>query len=453
MGDGIPEHQAQAKLQEVSLKEMILSLVFASIFLTSPALAQAKQNDVELAAQIRADQTLHEVHGMATEILKGGANAGSGYKQTWIRDFNTFIEVALGVSSPARSREVLLTFVKFQGPHGDIVDGYVPMDPVKVKDAYRITALAPDLMSFKNTVEVDQESSLVQAVRKYVSATGDRTILQERIEGVTVRERLGLALEYLLTERLDGKHGLIWSATRADWGDVQPESPRGVLLDANSHRALSIYDNAMLIVAINDYLQLLGQSAPESTYWRTTRDQLKHNTRKYLWDKKRQKFFPHVYLDGSPFPKDFDENAIYYHGGTAAAIEAGLLTRAEVRRALDHMDADVRAAGAASIGLTLYPPYPQGFFHNPQMRDPYSYQNGGDWSWFGGRMVEQLIEQGYIAEAYRELRPMVERVKRTGGFHEWWTRDNQPRGSGDFRGSAGVLGRDIELLEAWAEQH
>ena len=453
MSDGIPEDQAQAKLKEVSLKEMILSLVFASIFLTSPALAQAKQNDVELAALIRADQTLHEVHGMATEILKGGANAGSGYKQTWIRDFNTFIEVALGVNSPARSREVLLTFVKFQGPHGDIVDGYVPMDPVKVKDAYRTTALAPDLMSFKNTVEVDQESSLVQAVRKYVSVTGDQTILGERIEGVTVRERLGRALEYLLTERFDGKHGLIWSATRADWGDVQPESPQGVLLDANSHRALSIYDNAMLIVAINDYLQLLGQSAPEASHWRTTRDQLKHNTRKYLWDRKRQKFFPHVYLDGSPFPKDFDENAIYYHGGTAVAIEAGLLTRAEVRRALDHMDADVRAASAASIGLTLYPPYPQGFFHNPQMRDPYSYQNGGDWSWFGGRMVQQLIEQGYIAEAYRELRPMVERVKRTGGFHEWWTRDNQPRGSGDFRGSAGVLGRDIELLEAWAEQH
>ena len=68
-------------------------------------------------------------------------------------------------------------------------------------------------------------------------------------------------------------------------------------------------------------------------------------------------------------------------------------------------------------------------------------------------MVRQLIEQGYVAEAYRELQPMVERVKRTGGFHEWWTRDNQPRGSGDFRGSAGVLGRDIELLQAWAKNH
>jgi hypothetical protein len=87
------------------------------------------------------------------------------------------------------------------------------------------------------------------------------------------------------------------------------------------------------------------------------------------------------------------------------------------------------------------------------MRSPYSYQNGGDWCWFGGRMIQALIQQGYVEEAYRELRPMVERVKRTGGFHEWWSRDNQPRGSGEFRGSAGVLGRAIEMLQAWAESN
>src|SRR5208337_938856 len=227
----------------------------------------------------------------------------------------------------------------------------------------------------------------------------------------------------------------------------------GVVLNARSHRSLSFYDNAMLDIAINDYLQLLGNDAPEAAHWKTTRDRLKQNIRKYLWDAKNQKFIPHVYLAGSPFPKDFDENAIYYHGGTAVAIEAGLLTPPEIVRALDQMVADVRAAGAASIGLSLYPPYPEGFFKNPQVRVPYNYQNGGDWTWFGGRMIQQLVRHGYVEQAYREVRPMVERVKRTGGFHEWWTRDNQPRGSADYRGSAGVLARAIELLQAWALQH
>jgi hypothetical protein len=408
--------------------------------------------DAKLAKQIIADQSLNQVHRMAQDIFKSGLNAGSGYNEVWIRDLNTFIEVALEVNPPAQLREALLTFLKFQGPSGDIVDGYVSADSAKVKYAYRTSALAPDLMAHKNTVETDQESSFIQAVSKYVNATADRTILDERVNGTTVRDRLGQALRYVLTERFDPKHGLVWGGTRADWGDIQPESAWGVVTDANSHRALCIYDNAMFLIAIDDYLELVGANTPEVSQWKPIRNRLKRNIRKYLWDGKNQKFIPHVYLAGSPFPKDFDENAIYYHGGTAVAIEAGLLTRTEIGKSLDHMVADVHAAGAASIGLTMYPPYPENFFKNPIMA-PYHYQNGGDWCWFGGRMIRELIKRGYIAEAYRELQPMIERVERTNGFHEWWTPDNQPRGSDQFRGSAGVLGRDIELLRAWAQRH
>ncbi|MGA8781819.1 MAG: amylo-alpha-1,6-glucosidase [Terracidiphilus sp.] len=396
---------------------------------------------------------MRHVHQMALDLLQGGLSAGSSYPQIWIRDLNTFIEVALEVNPRGSLRDALLTFFKLQGPEGDIPDGFRSLNPNSQEKPYRISPLAPGLTSYKNTVEVDQETSLVQAVHKYVAVTGDRAILDELIDGRTVRERLGFAMDYLYNERFDSQHGLIWSATRGDWGDVQPESPRGVLLDEHSHRALSIYDNAMLLLAISNYLELAGPGAPEATRWEKRRDQLRRNIRKYLWDDKNQKFIPHVYLAGSPFPTDFDENAVNYHGGTAVAIEAGVLTRKEVTHALARMDADVRAAGAATIGLTMYPAYPLGFFKNPQMTVPYTYQNGGDWTWFGGRMVRDLIEQGDIVDAYREIRPMADRVQRVGGFYEWWTPDNQPRGSSGFRGSAGVLGKDIELLESWAEQH
>jgi hypothetical protein len=67
-------------------------------------------------------------------------------------------------------------------------------------------------------------------------------------------------------------------------------------------------------------------------------------------------------------------------------------------------------------------------------------------------MIQQLIRHGFVAEAYRELRPMVTRVLKHEGSHEWWTRDSEPRGSGRFRGSAGVLGRAIEMLRTWAER-
>jgi cellobiose phosphorylase len=423
----------------------------------APAQRPAATSDSALAQQIRSDQSLRHVHQMALDLLKGGLNAGSGYHSVWIRDTNTFIQLSLEVNPHSLLRDALLTFFKFQGPQGDIPDGYATLNPAQKNIAYRLTPLAPNLSSYKNTVEVDQESSLVQAVYQYVTVTGDRSILDEPINtgtgNRTVRDRMGFAMQYLLTQRYDAKHGLIWSATRADWGDVQPESPRGVLLDANSHRALSVYDSAMLVLAINDYLELLGPDAPEAAHWRKTRDALKRNIRKYLWDAKNQKFIPHVYLDGSPFPKDFDENAINYHGATAVAIEAGILSQKEIAHALARMDADVRDAHAATIGLTMYPAYPLGFFKNPQLTAPYSYQNGGDWTWFGGRMVQDLVEEGFAADAYREIQPMIARVERVGGFYEWWTPGDQPRGSANFRGSAGVLGRAIELLEAWAENH
>ncbi|NUM55815.1 MAG: hypothetical protein HUU46_19415 [Candidatus Hydrogenedentes bacterium] len=110
------------------------------------------------------------------------------------------------------------------------------------------------------------------------------------------------------------------------------------------------------------------------------------------------------------------------------------------------------AAGAASIGLTMYPPYPAGYFKNPAMAKPYSYQNGGDWTWFGARMIRQLVRYGFAEDAYRELIPMAQRVIDNDGFHEWYALDNSPRGSGQYRGAAGVLYTAIRDLRAWAEQ-
>ena len=116
------------------------------------------------------------------------------------------------------------------------------------------------------------------------------------------------------------------------------------------------------------------------------------------------------------------------------------------------MIANVRSAGVGSIGLTLYPPYPRWAFENKGMY-PYGYQNGGDWTWFGGRMIQQLVNYGFVQEAYTHIQPMVHRVVVNDGFYEWYTVDNKPMGSGTFRGSAGVLYKAILLLEDWAKEN
>jgi hypothetical protein len=207
----------------------------------------------------------------------------------------------------------------------------------------------------------------------------------------------------------------------------------------------------MYIIALDNLIEMMPNAGK---WWKSVRDQVAENARKHLWDEENQKFIPHIYLEkGSPFPDDFNENEIYYFGGTAVAIEAGLLSKDEIKASLDEMVRRVELAGAPSIGLTLYPPYPDGFFANKIMNPEYSYQNGGDWTWFGGRMIQQLIKAGYAHEAYEQIQPMVQRVKDNNGFFEWYSINNEPRGSGTFRGSAGVLYKAIEMFEEWSEEN
>ncbi len=420
--------------------------LFTGMMLLAFTACQPKQTEKEvLAKKMENNASIEFTMNKAIEIVKTGFNAGDGYREVWIRDYNTFIELAAEVHPAEELKENLLVFFRMQGDDGNIIDGFTPAELIgEVEYDFSYSELEPRYAGHKNTVETDQESSLIQSVYKYVQATGDRSILDEQIGDQTVAQRMEWAMDFLMNHRYSEEYGLLWGATTADWGDVQPEHGWGVDINDSTHRAIDIYDNAMMIIALDNLMELLPDSKAK---WEPIRDQLAKNARKHLWDAEAHKFIPHIYLEGSPFPEDFNEDTIYYFGGTATAIEAGLLSKDEIKRSLEQMVSRVEAAGAASIGLTLYPPYPEGFFANPIMNPEYSYQNGGDWTWFGGRMIQQLIKYGFLEEAYEQLLPMTERVMKNDGFYEWYSVDNEPRGSGTFRGSAGVLWKAIGMLE------
>jgi glycogen debranching enzyme len=413
--------------------------------LVTACMAPAKKTvDKELASKIMKNEYFPFVKAKALEVMKTGFN--DGYREVWIRDYNTFIELAYQVNDKAILKENLLVFLRMQGDDGNIIDGFTPAEKIgKSNYDFIYSKLEPRYAGHKNTVETDQESSLVQAVYKYIKLTGDLTILIEMVGDKKVSERLEWSMDFLLNHRFNRQYGLIIGATTADWGDVQPEHDWGVDLDANTHPAIDIYDNAMFTIALNNMMEILPEKRVK---WENVRNSIAENCRKYLWDEQDQKFIPHIYLEkGSPFPPDFDEKKIFYFGGTAIAIEAGLLSKEEIKRSLEDMVKRVKQAGAGSIGLTLYPPYPKGFFANKIMNPEYSYQNGGDWTWFGGRMIQQLIRYGFVKEAYEQIQPMVKRVKDNNGFYEWYSVDNKPRGSGTFRGEAGVLYSAIVMFE------
>ena len=421
------------------------------LFLLLPGNLWAQAQDKKLADEILQNKDLQIVFNKGKEILKTGFNAGSGYSEVWIRDLNTFITYACRARSSKEVRDALMPFFFAQGFDGNIIDGYQAPGNKKEIDNYQVFARydMPGYALHKNTVETDQETSLIQAVYKYIEATGDQTILMEKINGRTVMEGLEYALDFLLKYRFNKQYGLIWGATTADWGDVQPGHSWGVKLDEYATPSIDIYDNAMLLIALKNLIDLSDDKKKKAS-WEKLHAEVKENVRKHLWDKENKKFIPHIYITCSPF-SGFDENEIYYHGGTAVAIEAGLLTPEEILISLNKMRENVKNSGAQSIGLTLYPPYPEGSFHKLGM-NPYSYQNGGDWTWFGARMVTQLIKYDYIQEAYIELQSFTERVVKNGGFFEWYTIEGEPHGSGIFRGSAGVLMQAIEELQTWANK-
>jgi len=431
------------KINKEVLMKSISTVILFTILLS--ACSTSNENN-ELRNKIINDPYITFVKEKALEVVKTGFNAGEGYGEVWIRDYNTFIELSGKIYDKQTLKENLMVFFKMQGEDGNIIDGFIPREKAVQTEGgydYIFSVLEPRYAGHKNTVETDQESSLIQAVHKYIETTGDKDFLNENVAGITITGRMERALLFLMNNRFSEEYGLIWGATTADWGDVQPEHEWGVFLTDDTHYAIDIYDNAMFIIAIANFIEMAPQM---ELRWKPIMDNLIDNSRKYLWDSNTNKFIPHLYLNGSPFPEGFNENQIFYHGGTAVAIEAGLLSTDEIRISLRKMVENVKASGAGSIGLTMYPPYPEGYFRNKGMY-PYGYQNGGDWTWFGGRMIQQLIRYGMLSEAYENLTPMIKRVKDNNGFFEWYTVDNKPEGSGTFRGEAGVLYKAVMMLE------
>jgi len=410
--------------------------------------AKAQVNDRSFLAQsILADKSLDTIQVKALKLLSG-FSAGTSYSEVWIRDFNTFIKGSLQVHPKEKVKAMLLMFFKIQGTDGNIVDGVVDSAKAGGGYKYRYSALLPGWAAHKNTVETDQESSLIQAVKKYIDVTGDSTILNEVIGAKTVLQRMEDALAYIQKDRWSAKYGLVTGATTIDWGDVQPETGWGVAINNKTKWAIDIYDNAMYVMAIHDFTAMKSGNFKPRENWGTVAANIKKSVRKYLWMPAAQKYLPHIYLNGSPFSKDFNEQEILYTGGSICAILAGFNTNAEVKEINRQMLAAAAKEKHATIGITVYPPYPKEQFPNMH---PYNYQNAGDWTWFGGRITSALIANGLVKEAQAELTPMINRAIANKGFYEWYdVQTGAPKGSGDFRGEAGVLFDAITVLKQWA---
>ena len=145
------------------------------------------------------------------------------------------------------------------------------------------------------------ESSLILAIARYIETTGDTQILYEEKNGKTVLERCEMALNFLKENMYSEEYGLLIGATTIDWTDVQPESPWGVFIPEDTHWCIDVYDNAIYVLAINEYLEWIKKDEEKYKIWSNEKQAITANVKRHLWDEKNQKFIPHVYLEDSPF--------------------------------------------------------------------------------------------------------------------------------------------------------
>ncbi len=82
----------------------------------------------ELNKAIQSNEFFAFTKEKALEVVKTGFNAGEGYGEVWIRDYNTFIELSAEVFEPSVLKENLLVFFRMQGDDGNIIDGFIPRE-------------------------------------------------------------------------------------------------------------------------------------------------------------------------------------------------------------------------------------------------------------------------------------------------------------------------------------
>ena len=380
-----------------------------------------------------------------------GFGAGDTYPQIWLRDSATAIPVTRYYYPSQFMTSWLEEHLAHQNRDGSLYDWiasgkksqFLPGAP-RAKEVYRSPDASSEfsISADKNTTEADQETSAVETAYWIFRIIGNRRWLTKNIDGVPLVVRLDRSLRYLLHARFDARHGLITNALTADWGDVSPvyQDQRAIYLDARTPVVVGLYTNVLFCRAtaqLSELYAALGQKN-RALYWRKQTTIIKRNINRFMWQEDRGFYRMHVQVVSTGNPR-FDNSNMFAMGGNGLAVLYEVASDRQAARIFDVAFKRQREFGISTIAGVLLPPYPQGFFRHPAVSEEYTYQNGGQWDWFAGRLLLAEFERGDARRAAAQLSALAAKAKSNGGLFEWHTRDGKGMGSPNFVGSAGAL--------------
>jgi hypothetical protein len=387
-----------------------------------------------------------ELQGQTGEVK--GFGAGTIYPQIWLRDSATLIPATRYFYPLAYLASWIEEHLSHQRANGEVYDWIAAGDPSqftanapRAARIYRAGSL--QLSADKNTTAADQESSAVHAAAQVFSLTGDRAWLGKKVMGRTLLARLDAALEYVLHNRLSAAYGLVTNAFTADWGDVSPVYPdqRVIYMDGRTPVVVSLYTNALFAQAADELGGMLGSlgEADRARYWSHEAARIRVNLRRFLWSEGGGFYRVHLRLPGPADDVSYDDADTFAMGGNALAVLYGPADRAQAGRIFSAVEERRHRYGLSTVAGVLLPPYPRGFFKHPIQSEEFTYQNGGQWDWWAGRLLLAGFRSGNAGPAASQLKEIARRVQEAGGLYEWYTRDGKGRGSARYAGSAGAL--------------
>jgi len=379
-----------------------------------------------------------------------GFGAGTIYPQIWIRDSATLLPLTRWHYDGAHLASWLEEHLAHQNADGSLHDWVAAGDVARFQaDAPRAREVhrGPGvvLAADRNTTETDQESSAVDAARIAFDASRDAAWLRKPIAGRTVLERLDAALTFVAERRM--ADGLVTAAFTADWGDVSPvyADQRVIYLDDATPVVGSLYASALYTRATRALSEMYAAAgdAAGSARWAARSLAVAAAVNRRLWQPERGFYRLHVPVTSPPGWAPPDNRDIFALGGNALAALHGVAGESRLERIVAAAESRRRQHGLTTIGGVLLPPYPAGFFRHPILREPFTYQNGGQWDWWAGRFVLAEFEGGQAVRAMEHLRELAARAVAAGGLHEWSDRNGRGRGSARYAGSAGALGAAV----------
>ncbi|UCE42954.1 MAG: hypothetical protein JSV17_08410 [Candidatus Aminicenantes bacterium] len=356
-----------------------------------------------------------------------GFAAGVDYPQIWLRDANTILPASryfYDRSYLASWLEEHLAYQKANGSLEDWIDFRGESD--------------------KNTVETDQESSAVQAAFQIFNLLGSEW-LEKSIDGARIIERLDSAMVYVCESRWNEEYGLIIGAHTADWGDVDlvDNDQEAIYVDDRTHWTADIYDQSMLYEACLNLAEMWNALSEKKrmAFWEEKARSIKNNTDKWLWQEDKGFYRVHMHLDS--LRHDFDEEDMFAMGGNTIAIISGLADVEKSRRIIQEAIKRQETHDVSTISGTLLPPYPKDFFKHPLLDDPYEYQNGAQWDWFGARLIYAMFQHGFSQTAKEKWLDIINKNIDNRGFFEWDNKQGIGLGSDFYAGTAGSMGKAL----------